>query len=97
MKALIFLTLFLSLLFGDFLVVGKEDKNKQTTLQKLHSKFLKIDVNSEELDLDKAIKDIKQARKKFPLDDKLKMIDIELEHRRANESYNSTKNPTPNN
>ena len=40
---------------------------------------------------------IKQARKIYPLDDKLKMVDMELEHRRANEAYKSTKNSTPNN
>jgi len=72
-------------------MLDADQKTKKAFLKELHTKFLKVDVHSKELDLDKAIKDIKQARKKFPLDDKLKMIDMELEHRRANESYKSTK------
>jgi len=92
-------TLFILLLTFSFIYANSNvsDSDKRASLKKLHEKFLKIDVHSKNLDLDKAIKDIKQARKKFPLDDKLKMIDMELENRRANEAYKSTKNSTPNN
>jgi hypothetical protein len=92
-------TLFILLLTFSFTYANSNVSyaDKKASLKKLHEKFLKIDVHSKDLDLDKAIKDIKQARKKFPLDDKLKMIDMELENRRANEAYKPTKNSTPNN
>ena len=90
MKFVLILGLLFSFAFGDFSVASK-------SLKELKVMFLKIDINSKDLDLDEAIKAIKQARKIYPLDDKLKMVDIELEHRRANEAYNSTKYTTPNN
>ncbi len=55
------------------------------SLNKYHEVFLKLDVHSKSLDLEKAIKDIKKARAEYPLDDKLKMVDMELENRYANE------------
>lgn len=61
-------------------------------LEKLHRKFLNLDMNDKHLDLKKAIKEIKDARKIYPLDNKLKMVDIELEHKRTNQSNHSTKN-----
>jgi biopolymer transport protein ExbD len=84
--------------------VAEKDKTAQTTkliakennlvhLKLLHDKFSKIDINAKDLDLDEMIKEIKEARKIYPIDNILLRIDIELEHRRANESYNkgSTK------
>lgn len=61
-------------------------------LKILQNMFLKLDVHSKELDLDRTIKAIKQARVAFPLDDKLKMVEIELENKKANEAYKSSKN-----
>ena len=87
-------TLFILLLTFSFVYANSNlsYSDQKISLEKLHEKFLKMDVHSKNLDLDKAIKDIKQARKKFPLDDKLKMIDMELENRKANEYYQPTKN-----
>ena len=56
-------------------------------LHKVQNKFLAIDINDENLDLEKAIKEVKEARKLYPLDDKLKMVDMELEHRLANQNH----------
>lgn len=66
-------------------------------LKILRKVFLSVDVHSKEIDLDATIVSIKRARHAYPLDDKLKMVDIELEHRRANEAYKSSKHSTPNN
>ena len=93
--AIVFLFIYLSYIF-----ITHEDNSTQTNavetrepvtkpkteLELLQDKFLQIDINSPELDLPKAIKEIKKARKFYPLDDKLKMIDIELEHKKANQS-----------
>jgi len=70
---------------------------EKTKLELLHEKFEKIDINSEKLDLAEAIKEIKEARKLYPLDNILLRVDIELEHKRANKSYKSTENSTPHN
>lgn len=67
------------------------------SLKEFHDKFLKIDINSKELDLNKTIIEVKKARKLYPLDNILLRIDIELEHKRANETYKSTKDSAPNN
>ena len=97
-KASIFLILFSILAYISFEIylqnqtkssdssfkVEKEIESR--SLEELHKVFLGIDINSEKLDLDRAIQAIKQAREQYPLDDKLKMVDIELEHRKANES-----------
>ncbi len=63
----------------------QENKIDSMPLEELRDMFLKLDIHSKEIDLDRRIKDIKKARKRFPLDDKLKMVDMELENRRANE------------
>ena len=109
MKIILFLILVsgLILIYFDVITKNQDDKINSSSqakqeirsrsLKELQDVFLSIDVNSKNLDLNRAIKAIKQARKQYPLDDKLKMVDIELEHRRANESNKSTKNPTPNN
>ena len=87
MKIAIFAFLFL-ILVSSFFIAYEEKKtpNDVSALHKLQDKFLKIDINDKNLDLDKAIREIKEARKLYPLDDKLKMVDIELENKRANQS-----------
>ncbi|MBU1216872.1 hypothetical protein KJ870_08690 [bacterium] len=54
-------------------------------LKILHNLFNKIDVNSKELDVENAIKVVKQAREAFPLDDELKRVEMELKNRYAND------------
>jgi len=61
----------------------------------LQDMFLSLDMESEDLDLDRAIEAIKQARSAFPLDEKLKTIDMQLEDKRANEVFKSSKNFAP--
>ncbi len=84
------------------LYISKEDKTLDKEiksikhpdlkpLQKLHDKFSKIDINSNDFDLNKTITEIKQARKLYPLDNTLLRIDLELEHKRANKTYKSIK------
>ena len=68
-----------------FVVLFLMSSMSADSLNKYHEIFLKLDVHSKNLDLDKAIKDIKKARVEYPLDDKLKTIDMELENRYANE------------
>ncbi len=109
MRVILFLILLSGIALIYFEVVITKQDNKITSssqaskaiesrsLKELQDVFLSIDVDSKNLNLDRAIKAIKQARKQYPLDDKLKMVEIELEHRRANESNNSTKDSTPNN
>jgi len=98
MRIFLFLSLLLSFLVLSSLYIAEEDnsleveiksiKHKDTsTLVILHKKFESLDLNSKDLNLEQAIKDIKGARKAYPLDDKLKMLDMELEHIRANKSY----------
>lgn len=72
MKILLLTSILLTSVFGQ-------------SLSEYHDVFLKIDVHSKTLDLDKAIVEIRQARREYPLDDKLKMVDMELENRYANE------------
>jgi hypothetical protein len=60
-------------------------------LEKLHNKFSKIDINSQSLDLDKTILEIKEARRLYPLDNILLRVDIELEHRKADEDFKLSK------
>ncbi|MBA3025931.1 MAG: hypothetical protein FP820_05910 [Sulfurimonas sp.] len=54
-------------------------------LKILHNLFNKIDINSKELDVENAIKAVKQAREAFPLDDELKRVEMELKNRYAND------------
>ncbi len=51
----------------------------------LHTIFLKLDTNSKRLDLQKALSKIDEAVRAFPLDDKLKMVKMELDFRETNE------------
>ena len=93
---IVFVVVFLILVtIVSFFVVFEDSKEPihHVKLHTLQEKFLKIDIHDEKLDLDMAIKDIKQARKLYPLDNILKRVDIELEHERANKSYKSTKTP----
>ncbi len=98
MKVFIFILILLSFVIISSLYIAEEDNSLEIELKLIkhkdikpliafHEKFAAIDMKSKELDLNKIIFEIKQARKIYPLDDKLKMLDIELEHRRANESY----------
>lgn len=108
MKFFLFLLILLAFLVMSSLYISKEDKSLEVEIKsmkhqdtrpliELHNKFLKIDVNSKELDLNKTIIEIKEARKIYPLDSTLKTIDMELENRSADEAYRSTYNSTPNN
>ena len=42
----------------------------------------KVDIK--EFDLESSLKEVQMMRKLYPLDDKLKMISIELNHKRVN-------------
>ena len=108
MKVFLFIVLLLSFVTISSLYISEEDGTLEEELKsvkhqdnapliKLHKKFSKIHINSKNLNLEEAIVEIEEARKLYPLDDKLKTIAIELEHRRANQAYNPTKNPSPNN
>jgi len=87
--SIIFTLFFMSLVF---IIEGqKEPKHnelkreiKLSSLDKLHNKFLKIDIDSKNLDINQTLKEIKKARIQYPLDDKLKTIYLELENRYAN-------------
>ena len=57
----------------------------------LHNIFLNLDINSNDLDLTKALKAIKEARRAYPLDDKLKMVEMELDSKKANEKVPQDK------
>ncbi|EHP29098.1 hypothetical protein SMGD1_0571 [Sulfurimonas gotlandica GD1] len=96
MKLVLFALVFLSFLVISSLYISKEDKSLDKELksikhpdtkplEELHKKFSEIKINSDELDLNQTIEAIKQARQAYPLDDKLKTIEIELEHKKANE------------
>ena len=102
MKVFLFIVLLLSLVSISSLYISEEDgslekeiksvKHKDISpLLKLHKKFSKININSKNLNLEESIKEVETARKLYPLDDKLKTIAIELEHKRANETYESIK------
>ena len=102
MKIFLFIVLLLSFVTISSLYISEEDgtlkeelksvKHKNNSLLiKLHKKFSKIHINSKNLNLEEAIKEIEEARKLYPLDDRLKTIAMELEHKRANQTYHSTK------
>jgi hypothetical protein len=108
MKLILFVFVFLAFVVISSLYISEEDNTLDAELKlikhpdvkplkELHDKFSKIDINSKNLDLNKTIIEVKKARKLYPLDNILLRIDIELEYKRANESYNSTKNSAPNN
>ena len=94
----------LALLFG-FLVMGslyiaEEDKTLERelsqikhpdtqTIHQLHEKFALIDMDAQDFDLNKTIQEVNQARKWYPLDDELKIISIELNHRKAEELHSN--------
>ncbi len=107
MRIVLLLVVFFSFVFISSLYISKEDGSLDNELKSvkkidikplevLHDKFFSLNIDAKDFDLQKAIKEIKQARKLYPLDDKLKMIDMKLENKRANETYKSTKNTTPN-
>ena len=102
MKLVLFVLILLGFVVISSLYISEEDNTLEvelksikhpdlTPLKKLHNKFSKIDINSKKLDLNETIIEIKKARKLYPLDNILLRIDIELEHRRANETNEPTK------
>jgi len=108
MKVALFIILLLSFVVISSLYISEEDGSLDKEFQEikhedisplkaLHVKFSKLNIHSQDIDLDKALEEVHLAIQKYPLDDKLKMIKIELENRRANQANNSTKNPTPDN
>ena len=60
-------------------------------IKTLHKLFHKLDIDSPDLNIKEVQKYIKEARRAFPLDDKLKTIEMELNNRAANE-FNKTSN-----
>ena len=60
------------------------DKQKNSSFTKLQDKYKTFDINAKDLDIQAAIKEIKDARKRYPLDDRFKTIEIELENKDAN-------------
>lgn len=74
-----------------------EEENKNIEIEKesikhhvisplttLHTKFENLDIEAKDFDLEKNLAELEKARKLYPLDDKLKMISIELNHKQAN-------------
>ncbi|MBL0708048.1 MAG: hypothetical protein JJW00_03280 [Sulfurimonas sp.] len=97
MQAMFILTIFITfVVMGSFYIskengnLDKELKNIKTEdvkpLKTLQDKFSKFKLDDKNFDLQKAIDEVKQARKHYPLDNKLQMIDMKLENKRANES-----------
>jgi len=76
--------LFLTVCFFSFIYAD--------SLKEYHNYFLNLDVHAKHLDLKKEINAIRKARSEFPLDDKLKMVDMELENRLANEEKHPPQN-----
>ena len=108
MKFFLYLLLLLVFVVMGSLYIAEEDKSLDKELQgikhknikplvKLHEKFSKLDVNAKGFDFNDSLAEIEAAVKRYPLDDKLKTLKIELEHKRANQTDNSTKNTAPNN
>ena len=98
MKVFLFIVLLLSFITISSLYISEEDGTLQKELKsvkhldtspliRLHKKFSKINIDSNNLNLEEAIIEIEEARKLYPLDDRLKTISIELEHKRANQAY----------
>jgi ABC-type transporter Mla MlaB component len=97
-KIVLFIILLLSFVTITSLYISEEDGTLQAELKsvkhpdtssliRLHKKFSKINIDSNSLNLKEAIREVEEARKLYPLDDKLKTIAIELEHKRANQAY----------
>ncbi len=108
MKFFLLLVLLLSFLVLSSLYISEIDnsleleiksiKHKDNSkLLQLHKKYANLDINSKDLDLEETIKEIKKDRELYPLDNILLRVDIELEHKRANKSNQSSNYSTPNN
>jgi len=102
MKVFISLALLLGFLVMGTLYITEEDHSLQRelshikhpdmqTLHELHEKFALLDIDAEGFDLNGSIKELEAARKLYPLDDELKMISIELNHKRAQLANEHTK------
>ena len=97
MKNFLYFSLFFAFIVMGSLYIAEEDKSLEKEIQaikhkdnkplfKLHEKFLKLDVNAKGFDFNDSLAEIEAAVKLYPLDDKLKTIKIELEHKRANKT-----------
>lgn len=62
------------------------EHNITSPLTVLHSKFENLDLEATGLDLEKNLAELEEARKLYPLDDKLKTMSIELNHKLANQT-----------
>ena len=107
MKVIISLALLLGFLVMGTLYITEEDDSLQRelshikypdkqTIHQLHEKFALLDINAEDFDLNKSLKELEAARKLYPLDDELKMISIELNQKRAQQASEPAQNTTPN-
>ena len=87
MRFIVVIFFLLIVTIGSFFIIYEEEKTPHDSrpLHKVQAKFMKIDIEDPKLNLDLVIKEIKEARKIYPLDDKLKMLDMRLEHKRANQ------------
>jgi hypothetical protein len=108
MKFVIYLGVLLAFLILGSLYIGEEDNTLEAELSQIHhpdlktinhfhEKFAHLDMDAQNFDLNKTIHEVEEARKLYPLDDKLKMIDMELNYRRAQKAYEPTKDTTPDN
>jgi len=98
MKLLLLVAIFISFIIMSSLYISKEDKSLDAEIQGMkhkyfsdlkvfHMKYERLDINAKDFDLQSTIAEVDRARKLYPLDDKLKMISIELNHKLANESH----------
>ena len=97
MKNFLYFILFFAFIVMGSLYIAEEDKSLDKELQaikhkdnkpllKLHEKFSKLDINAKGFDFNDSLAEIEAAVKLYPLDDKLKTLKIELEHKRANKT-----------
>ncbi|MFT5661097.1 MAG: hypothetical protein ACI9TV_001743 [Sulfurimonas sp.] len=93
MRFVVVLVFLIIVTIGSFFVAyeKKQIPHDSHPLHAIQKKFMKVDIDNPNINLDAVIKEIKEARKIYPLDDKLKMLDMRLEHKKANQSYKSTK------
>ena len=98
MKIFFMMATFLSFIVMASLYIVKEDGSldkelksvsyvNKVTIIKLHEKFSKLDMKSENFDVESVIVEVDKALKLYPLDDKLKTLKLELNNKRANKTY----------
>jgi len=74
---------------GDLKPELKEMKHrdkKTIELDKIYNEFSNLNLKSKSINIDKMIIKVKKARTLYPLDDKLKMIEIELDNKKADQT-----------